>query len=183
MVQKQSFGPEWLVMLVRVEARQGNLPAAERVAATMPKLVGNAVVASASNRNTGRDQGALELAQAEIELARHRPEKALALVEDAVPRLEHDETLEPLAFASAMDGRSAEASARYTELIEIADFNRETQEEWFAAHLALGRLDEQAGRTEDARRLYERVAALWKDGDPDLLLLRQIRARLRAVTR
>jgi len=183
LIRKQSFSPEWLMSLAKVEARLGNVPAAERVIAMMPKLIGDAVVASAANRNTGHDQGALELAQAEIEIARRQPAKGVTLASGAAVRLGRASALDTLALATATDGRLAEASTLYAELITVADFNRESQEEWFAAHLALGRLHERAGRPEDARRLYERVAALWKDGDPDLVVRKEVTARLRALPR
>jgi Flp pilus assembly protein TadD len=59
----------------------------------------------------------------------------------------------------------------------------EAQEDWFEAHVALGAVYERTGRSQDAKRLYERVAELWRDGDPDLVALRTARARLATLSR
>jgi tetratricopeptide (TPR) repeat protein len=181
LITRHAFGPEWLQMLVRIEARLGNVAAAERVAGMMPKVIGNVVVGSSSNRNTAADQGLVEIAQAEIEIARGRHEKAAALAVSAAARLDRYQVLDTLALSAAAAGRPEDAAARYTELIGHANFNRESQEEWFNAHVALGRLHERAGRHADARKLYERIIELWKDGDPDLVALTQVRARVKAL--
>ena len=179
-IAAQSFGPEWLQMLVKIDSRLGDVAEAQRVAARMPAVVGNAAVASMTNRNTAHDQGLVALAQAEIELARGRPAQAAALAADAAGRLGVSRVLDIMAVTAEATGRAEDAVAHYAELLHGVEFNNEAQQDWFEAHIALGRLYERAGRTADARALYERVAALWKDGDSDLVVLKQVHERLHA---
>ena len=181
MIAQQPFGPEWLFSLVRVHARLGNIREAQRITALMTARSGNAVTASTTNRNVARDEGYVQLARAELELAQQRPAEAAALAAGAAVRL-NTVVLETRAHAEALAGRRQEAAAHYAELIDQVTLVAETQLDYFNAHAALARLYDEAGRREDARTLSERVATLWKDGDPELAVLRDARARLAAVS-
>ena len=60
-------------------------------------------------------------------------------------------------------------------------FGYEEQEDGVAAQVALAGVHEQLGRVAEARALYEQLRMQWKDGDADLVLLRRLRARLKAI--
>src|SRR5262249_55175779 len=77
LIKKDAFGPEWLVKLTKTYARMGNVREAGRIAALMPAGIGNAVVASSTNRNTTRDQAFVDIAQAEIAIAEKKPADAV----------------------------------------------------------------------------------------------------------
>src|SRR5262249_46112016 len=134
---QQRFGPEWLVAVVRIHARTGDVREADRITNLMSTVVGDALVGSSSDRNTTNGGGFVHPARAEVGMARKRPAEGAALVSAAAVRLSRGTILDPMAFAQAAAGRTAEAEAAYAELIDQAHFNAESQEDWFNAHLVL----------------------------------------------
>lgn len=178
LIHSQPFGPEWLVKPVKLLARRGQINDAARLVGLMEKTAWNTTAASAANRNTGEDHANIDLAQSEVDLARGRTGPALEAVERAHLALQDVNSLETLAPALIAAGRPSEAVTRYEELLKKPPFGNEGQEAWFQAHLALGRLYEQQGRQEDARRLYTSLLDRWKDADANLLLLKAVRERL-----
>lgn len=46
------------------------------------------------------------------------------------------------------------------------------------SHVTAGEIYERLGRADEARRKYEALVKIWKDGDPDLVALKDARARL-----
>jgi tetratricopeptide (TPR) repeat protein len=173
------------VGLAKIHARTGYVRDAERIAALMPAGIGNAVTASSTNRNTAQDQAFFQIAKAEIAVAKKNPAEGVSLATQAASRLQPggSKVLDTLAFALAASGRTDDAVIKYEKLLNEPWLGNEAQEEWFEAHLALGRIYEQIGRGADARRLYERLIATWKDGDADVVLLKTVRARLAAAAR
>jgi tetratricopeptide (TPR) repeat protein len=182
LIAHMDFGPEWLASLATVQSRLGNVREGERLVGLMMRSVGNVVAAATTNRSTTREAGFVDVARAELLAAQHKAEDAEAAVAAATARLGSD-ALATGAYVAAAAGHDDDAAARYTQLIDHPMYIIEAQEDWFQAHLALGAVYERTGRQQDAKRLYERVAELWKDGDPDLIPLRQARARLQALTR
>lgn len=176
-----SLGPEWLSGVVKMRARLGQMSDAERVAALIASAVGNAVADTSINRNVGADQGHLDLARGEIELARGRGEQAATLFAAAAARLVPIDVLESQAAALLAAGRPEEAAFRYEELLALAPFGMEEQEDGVRAFVALGGIYEKLGRVDAARALYERLIAQWSNGDDNLVLLKQARARLKTI--
>jgi serine/threonine protein kinase/tetratricopeptide (TPR) repeat protein len=173
-----TLGPEWLWNLAKQLARGGRTGDAAKLVELMRKTASNATAASAANRNTASDEAFIELAAAELDLAAGRADRALARL-DRAGRLELPDLLESQAVAFVAAGKPDEAVRRYEELLRDPPLGNEAQEVYFHAHAALAQLYERAGRGADAARLYASLVDRWKDGDPDLPLLLQARARLR----
>jgi tetratricopeptide (TPR) repeat protein len=179
LIAKLSPEPEWLSRMAKIRARLGQVGDAQRMADRIADAIGNAVADSSANRNVAADQGHLDLARGEIELALGRPGQAAALVAAAATRLAPVSVLESQAEALLASGQREEAALRYEQLLALAYFGGEEQEDGVRAFVALGGIYEKLGRADAARALYERLVAQWADGDEDLLLLKQARARLK----
>jgi tetratricopeptide (TPR) repeat protein len=112
--------------------------------------------------------------------AEHEPAVAVKLFEAAlVPRFDAD-ILESLAVARAAAGQPEAAAQAYEQLLLRPELGLESQEHWFASHVALGELWHRLGRGEDARRLSSQLVELWKGGDADLVALRRAKQPLAA---
>jgi tetratricopeptide (TPR) repeat protein len=148
----------------------------------MTRSVGNVVSAASTNRNTSREAGFVDAARAELLAAQHKSDDAEAAVAAATARLGGD-ALATAAYVAAAGRHDDDAVARYTQLIDHPAYIIEGQEDWFQAHVALGAVYERTGRSQDAKRLYERVVELWKDGDPDLVVLNTARVRVAGLSR
>ena len=124
----------------------------------------------------------LDIVRGEIALAEHRPQEAVSQLEAAMivdPR--SWSALESLAAALAAAGRVDDAVKRYEQIIAFRSLGNEGQEDWFRAHVRIGELYERAGQLDAARRSYERLLALWKDADPDLVALVEARTRFASL--
>jgi tetratricopeptide (TPR) repeat protein len=176
LIARQTLGPEWLQGALTLRARRGDAAGARRLLATMVKNAGDSTAGSGMGRNVALDTAHVDRARGEIELAERHPERALPLFESAHLRLKRPESLDSLAAGYLAAGRLDEAAARYEELLKDPHLGNEAQELWLAAHVSLARLRERQQRPADARVLYERLIAHWKDAEPDLPLLKQARA-------
>jgi eukaryotic-like serine/threonine-protein kinase len=176
LIARQTFGPEWLEMALVLRARRGDTGAARRLLATMVKNAGDSTAASGMGRNVALDTAHIDRARGEIELAERHPARALPLFESAHLRLNRPDSLDSLAAGYLAAGRLDEAAARYEELLKDLRPGNEAQELWLAAHVSLARIRERQNRPADARVLYERLIAFWKDAEPDLPLLKEARA-------
>ena len=83
-----------------------------------------------------------------------------------------------LARALVRAGRRGEALQAYRELVNSQPKPWEGHVEWALAHLTLGRLYEEAGETAKARATYLRLLGIWKDANPDLPPLLEVRGAL-----
>jgi tetratricopeptide (TPR) repeat protein len=178
LMTKLSPSPGWLWRPAAMRARAGRPAEARRYVASMTQWVGKATADSGVSRNLAEDNHYVSAAQAELALAEGRPDRGLERIEQAHLFLKGPETLSTLAATYAAAARTDEAIAHYEELLAQKPFGFEAQELWFAAHLALGTLYEQQRRPADARRVYQALVDRWKDGDADLVLLRDARHRL-----
>ena len=165
-------------MPVKMMARLGRIDEATRLVGLMGKTVSSTTAASFSNRDMTRDAGFIELARAEIDLARQHTADALGHAERAHFAINQPHSLETFAVALVRSGRTTDAIARYEELLRKSPFGTEAQELWFRTHLTLAELYERAQRPGDARRLYSTLLTQWKDGDANLPLLQAVRERL-----
>jgi len=182
LIARVDFGPEWLASLVAVQSRLGNIREGERLVVLISRSVGDVVAGASANRSASGEAGFVDLARAELLAAQHKPDEADTAAAAATARLGND-ALATAAHVAAAARHDDDAVARYTRLIDHPVYINEAQEDWFEAHVALGAVYERTGRSQDAKRLYERVAELWKDGDPDLVALRTARARLATLSR
>jgi serine/threonine protein kinase/tetratricopeptide (TPR) repeat protein len=176
LIARQTLGPEWLQGALTLKARRGDVAGARRLLATMVKNAGDSTAGSGMARNVALDTAHVDRARGEIELAERHPERALPLFESAHLRLKRPESLDSLAAGYLAAGRLDEAAARYEELLKDPRLGNEAQELWLAAHVSLARLRERQNRSADARVLYERLIAFWKDAEPGLPLLKEARA-------
>jgi eukaryotic-like serine/threonine-protein kinase len=169
LIAQTALGPEWISMAAKIEARRGRLPQVRKLLETMSKTGADMTAGSSTNRDAARDTMYFDLVRGEIALAERRPADAVARFEAARivdPRL--PSTIESLAAALAAAGRLDEAVARYEELIAWRPLGNEGQEDWLRAHVRAGELYERLGRAGDARRTYEQLLTIWKDGDSQI---------------
>ena len=178
-IARSSMGPEWLVGAAKMRARSGRIQQAKQLLSLMMKTAQNATTDSSANRNTSRDQADLDVVRGEIALAEHNTDEAVKLFESArliEPRVA--DILESLAVALVAAGRLEDAAGRYEELLSMRPLGGEGQETWVRAHVKIGEVYERLGRADAARASYERLVALWKDGDADLIALNEAKTRL-----
>jgi tetratricopeptide (TPR) repeat protein len=86
-------------------------------------------------------------------------------------------TTESLARAYRISGDVPAAVAQYERLVswDEGTIGWEPQQEWLASHYHLATLYQGQGQKEKAKPLVQRLLGLWKDADPDLPLLKDVR--------
>ena len=86
-------------------------------------------------------------------------------------------TTESLARAYRISGDAAAAMAQYERLVagDEGTVGWEPQQEWLASHYHLASLYQGQGQKEKAAALAGKLLQLWKDADPDLPLLKDVR--------
>ena len=172
-----TFGPEWLTTLGRFYARTGKTREVKQLLAAVEKVAGNTLTETSVNRNLQQDQLQLMELKGEIAKGEGRFAEAVTLLQPATGG-RGSEAIFGLAAALQAAGRLEEAAREYERLLEKQPLGGEVQEDWLAAHVRLGEVLEQLNRPADARRQYEKLLTLWKDGDPDLTLRAQATAGL-----
>jgi len=178
LIAKLSLGPEWLYILSEIDARAGRLAEARRLLAMAEKGVGNALTASAMNRNLSQDQRYIDYVRGVIAEAGGQRDQAIPLFESSAQANDWPQPSYALAGALARVGRTEEAVKRYETLLKNQVLGSESQESWLRAHVELGALYEKLSRPGDARALYSRVIALLESGDPNLPLRTEASTRL-----
>jgi tetratricopeptide (TPR) repeat protein len=173
-----SLGPEWLRMLAKLEARRGRVKEARRLVDEMSKRAWDATASSSANRSMEEDQTYINQAQGEVALAERRFDEAIRLLEAASLSDTDEDLVESVAAAQAAAGHLDAAAKRYEAFLAAPRFGSESQELWFRSHAALGEIYERLGRPDDARRTYEALVTIWKDGNQDLVALQAARTRL-----
>jgi serine/threonine protein kinase/tetratricopeptide (TPR) repeat protein len=178
-VARLSLGPEWLHYVVKLFARNGRLPRAQALLGAMQKRINDPTSDSAVNRSWERDRANVEIARGEVAMATGRPDEAITDLKSAVQVVTEDgDAMESLAAAYRAAGRIKDAADAYQEVIAIQPFDSEGQPYWFEAHLRLAEIDGKQGDAAGARALYREMLEVWKDGDSDLLPLREARQAL-----
>ena len=178
LTRRLTLGPDWLHRLAQSYARHGRIAEARQLLTAMEKTAFNAATDSTTNRNTALDRTHMDVARAEIALAEGNTNEALHLLEPIVAADPDGVALEPLARAYAAAHRPADAIARYEAFLARRPLGLEAQTDWLATHVRLGDLYEASGRPEDARKVFERLADIWKGADRDLDLLIELEKRL-----
>jgi tetratricopeptide (TPR) repeat protein len=168
--------PAFLVYLGSALAREGQRGAVREVLDTLRARI-------PPGRSPRLKAQSLVL-EAELALADRRPDEALRRLAEADvevdPSGRRSMTMEPRARALAALDRHGEAAQLWDRLAAERDewFGSEGQELALVADVAAAREYEAAGDTAQARTRYERFLARWRTADPDLVSVREARARL-----
>ncbi len=123
----------------------------------------------------------LPLGRAAIALARKSPAQALDALRPSAP-YERGRYVVPWARGQALLalGRGAEAAESFRLILDHPGWEPASALRSLA-HVGLARAAAQAGDTATARRAYEDFLTVWKDADPDVPLLAQVRAEHRKL--
>jgi class 3 adenylate cyclase/tetratricopeptide (TPR) repeat protein/tRNA A-37 threonylcarbamoyl transferase component Bud32 len=86
-------------------------------------------------------------------------------------------TIESLAHAYRIAGDTAAAIAHYEKLVseDEASVGYEPQQDWLGAHYILAKLYQGQGQKDMAVKLVDKLLQLWKEADPDLPLLKDLK--------
>jgi tetratricopeptide (TPR) repeat protein len=166
MLEGLDAGIAWPARLGASFARAGALPTAERLRDAVAK---RALPASA------QDMSDLHRLEGEIELAHGRRAAALEKLRLADREFQTGLTLESLANAAWTERNLAEAVTTYEALVATDSLGWEAQQPWVTASYYLALAYRASGQVDKARDATDRLLTLWKDADPDLVLLRKTR--------
>ena len=117
-------------------------------------------------------------AEGELLLSRGAAQEGLETLRRAHASGASSLTQASLARALVLAGRRVDALEIYRELVNGQPGSWEGHVEWALAHWSLGRLYEEAGETANARAAYLKLLEIWKDADPDLPPLWEVRRAL-----
>ena len=159
-------GIAWPARLGASFARAGALPTAERLRDAVAK---RALPASA------QDMSELHRLEGEIELSRGRRAAALEKLRLADREFQSGLTLESLANAAWTERNLAEAVTTYEALVATDSLGWEAQQPWVTAPYYLALAYRASGQVDKARDAADGLLRLWKDADPDLVILRKTR--------
>ena len=172
--RSQYVEPGFLALLGRVLVRAGRIGDARDVLARVERAL---------KPENPTDRSARGLLLAELALARGAPEVAWEAI-----RTDIDPTLE--GWRSSLMGRTLEARGVLDSALAVtAAFSRtsgfgvDTQADWAMAPLQVARIAEALGDSATARAALQALLDRWKDGDPDLRVLRATRADLARLQR
>jgi len=170
-------GPGWLLIIGRIFAREGRIEDAEKLLAKMDERLGDPFTSDGVSRWQRSDQADHHALKGEVELARGNLDEAVKMFELA-HSLRPDIYLEPLALSQFSRGNLDEALEKYQEFVGKKRLGSETQEYWILAHYQMGVLYQQKGDVRRAMEYYEKFRDIWKDGDPDLIVLAEAKEKL-----
>ena len=172
--RSQYVEPGFLALLGRMLVRAGRTGDAGDVLARVERAL---------KPENPTDRSARGLLAAELALARGAPEDAWEAI-----RTDIDPTL--AVWRSGLTGRTLEARRVLDSALAVtAAFSRingfgvDTQAEWALAPLQVARIAEALGDSATARAALQTLLDRWKDGDPDLRVLRATRAHLARLQR
>ena len=164
-----SAAPSWLANIGKVQARNGLVAEAE---VTLQEAVDR------SDPTVQMDRAAVAVLRGEVALAKGDAHEAVDHLRTAYAVREQADYLESLAYGLYLSGDPDAAVDRYLSLLEQRELGWEAQESWVLSHLQLAEIYEETGDLSNARRYYEAFLEIWKDGDSDLVALKQARERL-----
>ena len=182
LVERNSFSPDMLVLVGRLQAREHRTADATRTLDGMRLAAKNNFASSMVTRTGRADEAAIAVLEGEIALARGQAPEAVSHLETAL-RLESTFRLSraPLAAAYEAAGEHDKAAAHYEQLIADEPLGLEAQEDFQQAHLELARIYERLGQPGKARAIAQRLLDRWKDADTGLPLLDDTRALIKGL--
>ena len=136
------------------------------------------LLAPLTDSKSAEQTGYLHLLQGEIALARRQTDKAIELFTLSDTENSTPFSVEALASAYQQAGKTDEAITWYEKFLSIPNqsIGWEPQQLWLAAHITLAADYLAKSDREKAKQTIGRLLELWKDADPNLLLLKQARA-------
>jgi DNA-binding winged helix-turn-helix (wHTH) protein/tetratricopeptide (TPR) repeat protein len=120
----------------------------------------------------------LQLLQGEIALAQGHADKAIELFNLSNTENSTAFSVEALARAYQKAGKTDDAISWYEKFLSFPSraIGWEPQQPWLAAHCVLAADYLAKGNREKAKQTVDRLLVLWKDADPNLVLLKQAKA-------
>jgi tetratricopeptide (TPR) repeat protein len=177
--ERVKLAPEWLRLSGKLYARIGKVKEAEQTFAKMSSRLNDSVSVVSLSRSTRGEQAAVNLVKGEIALAKGRTAEAVESLELASTLDNNAYNLESLAYAYFKAGRLDDAVIKYQEILTRPRvFGNEQQESWINAQLQLGKIFELKHDPAKARQSYENMLHVWRDGDSDLVMLREAKTYL-----
>ncbi len=177
MLSDADFSPFWVSILAKIYARTGKTREASHLLNSMISQAENPAALSAINRTDQGDQADIALLKGEIALAGGNAVEAIDSFELSLqlePRSLRP--LESVAFAYQSLGKWQESVDKYEEIIAKVVTGREEQEYWILAHYELGKIYMEQGNTQKAKEYFGKFIDIWKDGDPDIPILKEAKA-------
>jgi tetratricopeptide (TPR) repeat protein len=128
-----------------------------------------------TNLNDPAQTGELHRLEGEVELVRGNQARALELLALADREQRGPFSIESLARAQRLAGKTDEATSSYEAFLALRGRSDgwEPQQSWFAAHVELAKLYVGRKDEEKARRVLQQLLDLWKGADQDLPLYKE----------
>jgi len=142
---------------------------------TLSSQAKNLTALSALNRTDLGDRASISEVQGEIALAKGRVGEAIECFELS-RNLESRYPQEPLARAFRKLGKLQDAAHLYKEIIAQCRLSGILLEHWILAHDELAKISSEMGDSQKAKEYYGKFINIWKDGDPDIPILKQAKA-------
>jgi len=167
--EKIYIGSWWLQLIGKILVRQGRLDQAENLLEE---------ISDRMNEESRDDRVNFNILKGEIELAKGNHAEAVELLEVAYNLREDNYILESVAYGYLRKGDMERAIEKYEHLVADPSLGWEAQEYWIRAHAQLGRIYEEKGETRKALQYYQRFLDIWKDADPGLPEIEDVKKRL-----
>ncbi len=133
-----------------------------------------------TNPNDPAQNSELHRLEGEVEFARGNQARGLELLALADREQHGPLSVESLARAQRLAGKTGEATGSYEIFLDLRGRSDgwEPQRSWFQAHGQLASLYIARKEPEKARRVLQELLDLWKDADPDLPVYKEARRLL-----
>jgi len=136
------------------------------------------LIAPLVDPQNAEQSGNSHLLQGEIALAQEHADKAIELFTLSNTENSTPFSVEALASAYQQTGKTDDAIAWYEKFLSVPhrSIGWEPQQRWLSAHVTLAADYLAKGDRKKAKQTLGRLLDLWKDADPNLLLLKQAKA-------
>jgi tetratricopeptide (TPR) repeat protein len=168
LAQPASVAPSWLANIGKIQARNGLVEDAEEILRA---------AVDRADESIQMDRASVEHLRGEVALARGDLQAAVEHLRTGYALRENAHALESLAYALYRSGALEEALSLYLELLDEPQIGWEAQDFWILSHVHVAEIYEQLGDLPKSREYYEAFLEIWGDGDPDLVLLREVREK------
>jgi pentatricopeptide repeat protein len=169
MYQRQYIAPFWLLKAGKLCMRMRNPDMANQIFNHIKKIY---------KEENLDDRVAFNILSGEMELAQNNIATAIEFFRMAHKLRDDIYNLESMAYALFVAGELDQSIAKYEQLIGEKDLGWEGQEYWIQTHYQLGKIFEQKGETEKAKKYYNEFIKIWANGDQDLPDLIDAKLRL-----